>query len=114
MINISLLILYGLVIAGVVWGVFSMQQWTEATYGNATAETEWQEFRESVAESVEQGGPVQRKIPASEKPPAVVLLSDYFVQCTTIAVLLSSALFATFALMIKGVMVADEESDVSL
>ena len=62
MINISLLILYGLVIAGVVWGMFSMQQWTEATYGNATAETEWQEFRESVAESVEQGGPVQRKI----------------------------------------------------
>lgn len=111
-INISLLILYALVMTGIVWGMFSMQQWTEATYGNAAAETEWQDFRDAVAETVEQGGPVQRRIPASEKPPGLVLLSDYFIQCTTIAVLLSSALFATFALLIKGVMVAEEESDV--
>ena len=93
-----------LLISGVVWGFFVMRRWTEDTYSNTVAQGEWQEFRDAISDSVAGGGPVQRRVPASEQPPGLVLLRDYFVQCLTISIILTSALFGTFAFMIRGIL----------
>ncbi len=96
---------------GVVWGFFAMRVWTEETYSNTAAQGEWQEFRDAISDSNAGGGPVQRRVPASEQPPGLVLLRDYFLQCLTISIVLTSALFATFAFMIRGIALEGDPID---
>lgn len=107
-INAALFFLYIVLMATVVWGMFAMRGWTERTYSTTVAQGEWQDFRDAVSDAVEEGGPVRRTVPKSEQPPGLVLLRDYFAQCLTIAVVLTSALFMTFAFMVRGVTIPDE------
>ena len=45
---------------------------------------------------------VQRRAPKSAEPPALVLMRDHFAACLAIAVLLSSVLFGTFMVLVRG------------
>ena len=65
---------------------------------------EWEAWRESVKEGQGQDAPVQRRVPKSEEPPAIVLLRDHFTVCLIIALVLSSVLFGTFLFLVRGVM----------
>jgi hypothetical protein len=70
----------------------------------AESQQNWDEWREAVQEGQNQEGPVQRRIPKSAEPPAIVLLRDHFGVCLVIALVLSSVLFGTFVLFVRGVM----------
>ncbi len=95
---------YGLCMTAVVGGMFVARSRSLATFGNADAEAAWQDWREDVRDAIPTSGTTQRRIPKSEEPPALVLMRDYFAACTFFAVVMSSALFLTTAIVVKGVM----------
>ena len=95
--------LYVLVLSGVVGGCLYARSWALSVYGTPEAEAEWNEWRAG-AEKLSTEGPVKRRVPKSDKPPALVLATTYFGVCVTIAVLLTTVLFATAVYFVQGVL----------
>jgi hypothetical protein len=96
------LVAYLAVIALVVASVSYMRSVAMAVYGTPQAQSEWDTWREGVKELEEQPYPVKRRVPQSTEPPALVLMRDYFRVCLTIAVVLSTVLFGTFMVLLRG------------
>ena len=94
-------ICYALMVAGIVAGFFQFRSWSERVYANSEAQIEWQKWRSDV-EAQPAEAPVKRRVPKSTRPPATVLLTDYFGTCMTIAIVLSTALFFTFMIITRG------------
>jgi hypothetical protein len=89
-------------VAGMLWA----RNWVEHVYSDPAAQSNWQAYRESMAQEADDAAaPVRRRVPQSAEPPALVLMRDYFGVCLAIAVVLSSALFGTLALMTAGLLV---------
>jgi hypothetical protein len=72
-----------------------------SAYATSQAAHDWQQWRSAAAE-LSATGPVQRAEPKSVEPPALVLMRDHYHACLAIALLLSSVLYATFAVSIRG------------
>ena len=100
--NLAWLVAYLFVMASVVWGVFLFRDWATNTFDTPAARAEWQTWRDAAKKQTTPDGPVQRREPKSPEPPALRLMRDYFVTCELLAVVLSSALFATFAFLLRG------------
>ena len=94
---------YLLLLSGVALGLWYGRQWSARTLANAPAQAQWQDYRQALAAQAKQGGPVQRQVPRSLEPPALVLLRDHFGSCLLLAMLIASALFATLAFFAIGV-----------
>jgi hypothetical protein len=88
-------------LAAVAGGMFHIRDSVLQSAG-PNAQQDWEEWREAVKEGQAKDLPVQRRVPKSDEPPAVVLLRDHFGVCLTIAVVLSAVLFGTFLLFIRG------------
>ena len=86
----------------VVTGMIHARRAAIANYGTQTAQTEWDTWREFAKSESDAEGPVQRKERKSAKPPALILMQDYFYPCTAFALLMSTILFGTLALMFQG------------
>jgi hypothetical protein len=73
-------------------------------YGTDEARMDWAWWRMGVAveQNLEPDVSVERKVPQSKEPPALVLMRDHFAVCLVGALLLSSVLFATFMVFIRG------------
>lgn len=97
------LTLFFAMLAGITGGMFYLR---DSVVQSATAEgqQEWDQWREAVKEGQEAPGPVQRRVPKSSEPPALVLLRDHFATCLSVALVLSSVLFGTFVLFARGVL----------
>ena len=67
------------------------------------SQREWDAWRGSELHSPEHDGPVQRKVPKSQRPPLTALLADHFATCVAGAIVFGTALFVTFGFMIQGV-----------
>jgi hypothetical protein len=93
---------YALLVAAVVGGVFYGRQQAIATYGTAEAQTEWDTWRADATKHAEDSGPVRRRAPKSVQPPALVLMRDHFAVCLGLALVLSTILFGTLMLFIRG------------
>ena len=100
--NLAWLAAYLLVMASVVGGVTAFRDWALHTFDTPAARAEWQTWRDEATKQAASDGPVKRRIPKSGEPPALRLMRDYFVTCEVLAVVLSSALFATFAFLLRG------------
>lgn len=98
--------LYLICMTFVVWGVYSARDAALESYGSSTAKSAWDTWRDKAeADSDPKGqGPVIRKQRESAEPPALVLMRDHFVACLGFAMLLSSILFVTLAVMFQGAM----------
>lgn len=92
---------YVLMLSVIVIGFYRFRSWSENVYANSQAQTEWQKWRADV-EAQPANAPVKRRVPKSTRPPATVLLTDYFATCMAIAIVLSTALFFTFMLVTRG------------
>ena len=95
--------LYVLVLSGVVGGCLYARSWAVSVYGTPEAQAEWNDWRAG-AEKLSTEGPVKRRVPKSDKPPALVLATTYFGVCLSIAVLLTTVLFATAVYFVQGVL----------
>ena len=99
------LVAYIIVLSLVTAGLFYGRHQAFQTYGSAGAHSAWTTWREDVA-AAQAEGPVRRRIPKSTEPPALVLMRDHFASCLTISLLLTSILFGTFMIFIRGVTTA--------
>ncbi|MEM8681088.1 MAG: hypothetical protein AAGF97_17215 [Planctomycetota bacterium] len=99
-------VIYLVMIAANVWGMLRVRTWAKQAYGTVAAQEDWDAWRaEATRHSGEEGeveGPVKRRVPKSARPPALVLMDDYFVICVIFSLVLSSILFATLCLMLVG------------
>jgi hypothetical protein len=89
-------------LAAVAGGMFRVRD-SVLRSADTESQEDWDEWREAVQEEQGDPGPVQRRVPRSEEPPALVLLRDHFAVCLTIALVLSAVLFGTFVLFARGV-----------
>lgn len=64
---------------------------------------DWQAWREDVRRQQDQPAPVERRVPKSGEPPALVLMRDYFAVSLFGAVLFASALYWVMAWFVIGV-----------
>ena len=97
------LILYLLTMASVVGTMFYLRERTLITFDTPAARADWQAWREAAAEQSAHG-PVQRRVPKSPEPPALVLMRDNFTVILAGSVIFSSLLFASFMWAVRGVL----------
>jgi hypothetical protein len=76
-----------------------------STDGSIASQEHWQDWRAEAQRQQEGTGPVSRRVPKSSEPPSLVLLRDHFATSLAIVLTLSSALFFTIAIMVRGVFV---------
>jgi hypothetical protein len=86
----------------VVLGMQQARRVAIASYGGEHAQQDWDQWRHAATEASDAEGPVQRKPPRSDRPPALVLMQDYYFGCLAFGIVLSSVLFGTLALMFHG------------
>ena len=72
---------------------------------SAVSQENWQDWRAEAQRQQDGAGPVIRRVPKSSEPPSLVLLRDHFATSLAIVLVLSSALFFTIAIMVRGVLV---------
>lgn len=94
--------MYVAFISAIVAGTFYGRRQALATYGGAAAQVEWDAWREDAQRLADESGPVKRRAPKSAEPPALVLMRDHFAVCLGLAVVLSTVLFGTLMLFIRG------------
>lgn len=97
--------LYLLLLAGIVWGIFSARERTIAVYGTPQAQAEWDKWRAAAAS--QNSGPVKRRSPESVAPPALVLMRDHFGVVLAAGVVFGTALYVVLALLVGGVAKGD-------
>ena len=95
---------YVAMIAGVVGGMLQLRAEALAVYGTAEAQAEWDEWREDATKMAERPSVVKRRAPKSAQPPALVLMRDHFAVCLSLALVLSTVLFGTFMMFVRGAM----------
>ena len=100
-INLIWLAAYLVIVIGIVIGLLAVRDWALKTYG--PEEANWQEWRAETEKLAKGEGPVLRRAAKSAKPPAIVLMKDYFAVCLVGAIVICSALFATLMFMIRGI-----------
>jgi hypothetical protein len=90
-------------------GVVATMFWARGTairdLSSPQSLADWRTWREDVRQQQSQAGPVERRVPKSEEPPALVLWRDYFGVLVSGAVLFISALYWVIAWFVRGMMV---------
>ncbi|MBM4003200.1 MAG: hypothetical protein FJ295_07925 [Planctomycetes bacterium] len=92
-----------LMAAAVVVAMVVARDLTLAAYGSQAARQEWETWRKVAQEQSQGGGPVQRRVPKSVEPPALVLMRDHFAVILPTLMVLLSCVYFTLAWMFAGV-----------
>jgi hypothetical protein len=71
--------------------------------GTPEAKAQWDAWREA-AKSLNEQGPVQRRVPKSAEPPGLVLMRDYFGIVLTAGGVFGTVLFLAVAWPLRGVL----------
>lgn len=100
--NLLWLLAYATTLAAVVYSLHRTRQWVGREYSTDSAQQEWDEWRAEAERQAKGAGPVQRRVPKSDRPPVLVLMTDYYRTCLAAAVIFSSALFFTLMFMVRG------------
>lgn len=92
---------YVLVLVGIVALVLQMRSTALREMDTPEAHAQWQKWRESKPNQ-DTSGPVKRRPPKADEPPALMLLRDHFAVVMTGAVLFGSLLFGTIMIAFWG------------
>jgi hypothetical protein len=98
------LVAYAAVQAAVVVATFKARDWAIEQLATPKSQADWQTWRDDVKRQQGQPGPIQRRVPKSNEPPALVLMRDHFGVSFVAAVLFSTILYWVFAWFVTGVM----------
>ena len=98
------LLMYVAMLAAVIGGMVHMRGVAMEVYGTREAQSEWDAWRDDAQKMADDPSVVQRRAPKSVQPPALVLMRDYFAVCLGGAIVLSSVLFGTFMVLVRGAM----------
>lgn len=103
--NMAWLVVYLLTMSGVVAGLLVARQQAIANFASPDAQAQWDEFRDDMRKIADNPhSPVTRRVPQSAEPPTLRLLRDYFSIVLLLSLLLTSALFVTIMVMVRGVL----------
>ncbi len=94
---------YVMLIGVVAATMFSVRQSAISQLSSPESISDWQAWREDVREQQLHKGPVERRVPKSDEPPALVLMRDFFGVLTVGALLFSSMLYWVIAWFITGI-----------
>jgi hypothetical protein len=100
--------LYALWTSLLVGGLFWGRRVAMREYAGPEAQAEWHEFREDMQRISEQG-PVKRRPPEGEEPPALRLMRDHFGVCLGAAIVFGSLLYIMLWGAARGAFTADYE-----
>jgi hypothetical protein len=93
---------YAVVISAIISSMFWQRQQVLTTMSTAEARAEWDTWRDDVIRQQSNPGPVQRRIPKSTEPPALVLMRDYFTVSIVGATFFTSLLYWIVAWFVSG------------
>jgi len=102
--TLAWILLYFALLAAITGAMFWVRGTALAVYGTPEAQAEWNTWREDAKQLAEDTGPVKRRFPKSAQPPALVLMRDHFAVCLGLALVLSTVLFGTLMLLVRGAM----------
>jgi hypothetical protein len=88
----------------VIFGMLKTRDWAIKRLSTPESIDEWQQWRDDVQQQQSQGGPVRRRAPTSDEPPALILMRDHFAASLAGAVLFCAALYWVIAWFVSGVM----------
>ena len=95
--------LYAVLMVGLVFLLGSARRWALTELASPDAQQQWETWREDVREGQDpQSDTVERRVPGSSEPPALVLMRDYYWTCLIAAVGLSTLLYAVLAWFFFG------------
>lgn len=94
-------------LVGVVGGcMFWVRQSVLTELSTPQSMADWKAWREDVRQQQAKPGPVERRVPKSDQPPALVLLRDYFVVSIVGALVFSSTLYWIMAWFVTGALLS--------
>jgi hypothetical protein len=94
---------YAAVMGALLFGLYTARNSANQNFSTSDARRDWDDWRKSTETSDHTGRPVQRSIPRSQEPPTLVLLRDHFGVCAAASICITSALFWTVAILLRGV-----------
>jgi hypothetical protein len=94
--------LYLLALGCLIAALLFARQQALSVYGTDVAREEWQEWVKEAREQEEGEGPIRRRAPKTDTPPALILMRDYFVTTLAGSVVLCSAVYWSFAFLLNG------------
>jgi hypothetical protein len=95
---------YVILVCAVVGTMLGLRQSSVADLSSPKSISDWQAWREDVREQQGSRGPVERRVPKSAEPPALVLMRDYFTILLAGALLFSSLLYWIMAWFGTGIL----------
>jgi hypothetical protein len=96
---------YAVTMALAVWLLWSARASVLAQLDDPEQRAQWQEWKErEESRALEKTSPVERRPPASNEPPTLVLMRDHFAAAVATCIAAGTVLFAFFAFVIVGVM----------
>ena len=84
-----------------------VRAWTLETLTTPKASDDWNHWKHSASRLAENDGPVQRRAPASDEPPGLILLRDHFAICGLAVITFGSLLFFSTVVALRGVLTSD-------
>ncbi len=96
-------VLYAVLLCMLVGMLVVARQRSLKSESSITSQEDWQQWRAEAQRQQEGNGPVIRRVPGSSEPPSLILLRDHFATSLAILLVLSSALYFTIAIMVRGV-----------
>lgn len=106
--NLITAVVYIALIGGLVISFSRAANWAESNYQSEQAFENWEQWRQEAKEQSQGKGPVKRRVPKTEAPPALILVKEHYYSLLTISIVLSTALYATFAFFVRGVFLSGE------
>ena len=94
--------LYIACMAAVVMGLITAKGCAIGRYGTAVADDDWQQWREAASKDAEGDGPVRRRVPKSDDPPLLVLLTEHFWVLLVSSLVFGSVLYFLAYFFIQG------------
>ncbi len=95
---------YVALMIAVVWSIYAARDWARINLSTSESTAAWETWREDVRASQNHPSPVQRRVPKSAEPPALVLTRDYFAVSLGGAMFFSSLLYWVLAWFVTGIL----------
>ncbi len=97
-----LIVLFATMVVGTTWGMVRVRRATLERATDPAFQADYAEWVEEAKRQSSDGGPVKRRPPKSFEPPILVLMRDYFLASLGSVLVFATALFLTFAFLLRG------------
>ena len=88
---------YALLLAAAAWSVIAARRWALAELSTPASTAEWETWRDDVRAQQGRPMPIQRRVPKSAEPPALVLARDYFAGMMAAAAVFTTLIYWVMA-----------------